>query len=87
MKIVYSNHVYGEKVVVVLTDGKKLTVKADEEIDVTDEDAKGLLELEAFTKVGSKASKKTVEKEATEEDLKDATVTTEDAETVTVQDK
>jgi hypothetical protein len=58
MKIVYSNHVYGDKVSIILESGKKVTLKADEEIEVTDAEGKNLLELEAFTVVkGTKTTK------------------------------
>lgn len=57
MKIKYSNHVYGEEVAIVLATGKKVTLKADEELEVTPEEGKSLTELEAFSAVRASAKK------------------------------
>lgn len=63
MKIKYSNHTFGEEVTIQLTD-KKVTIKADEVIEVSDDEAKGLVVLDAFTVVkDAKPSSKEVKGE------------------------
>lgn len=79
IKVQYSKHVYGDKVVIKPSEGRQITLKADDIVELSEDDAKGLTSLEAFTvvkedkepKKSAKADKEEVEvvtKNSSEED-------------------
>ena len=81
-KLVYVGG-YGDAVTVRLSD-KEITVKLDEEFEVSEEDAKGFTDLDAFKVV--RASSKTEKTDKTAKaDKADKEVTAETVETVSAE--